>query len=132
MTDLVGGHVDLMFGEMVTGEPFIKNGKVKLLGFGGETRNPDVPGVPTISEAVPGFLAVMWRGMVAPPGTPEGVTGKLSVAINDILKMPDVRSRLHAWYMTPVGGTPQDMDRFLKAERQRWGNVIRISGTKID
>lgn len=132
LTDLVGGHVELMFGEMVTGEPFIKAGKLRLLGFGGEKRNPDPPDIPTIAEALPGFLAVVWQGMVAPPGTPGVITRKLSVAINDALKMPDIRDRLRTWYMTPVGGTPQEMDRFLKAERQRWGNVIRVSGTKID
>jgi hypothetical protein len=46
--------------------------------------------------------------------------------------MPDVTDRLHEWYMTAVGGTPQDMDRFLKAERERWGNVVRTSGAKIE
>jgi tripartite-type tricarboxylate transporter receptor subunit TctC len=49
-----------------------------------------------------------------------------------VLKMPDVTERLDKWYMTAVGGTPRDMDRFLKAERQRWGDVIRTSGTKIE
>lgn len=126
LTDLVGGHVELMFGEMATAEQFIRNGKLKLLGFGGDKPNPEFPDVPTISAALPGFLAVVWQGMVAPPGTPNTIIGKLSVAINDVLKMPDVADRLHKWSMTPVGGTPRDMDRFLKAERERWGNVIRM------
>ncbi|HEY2527796.1 MAG TPA: tripartite tricarboxylate transporter substrate binding protein [Xanthobacteraceae bacterium] len=132
VTDLIAGHVDLMFGEMVTGGPFLGNSKLKLLGLGGEKRFPEFPNVPTISEAVPGFLAKVWQGMVAPPGTPDAITSKLSVAINDALKMPDITDRLDKWYMTAVGGTPQDMDLFLKAERERWGNVIRTSGTKIE
>jgi tripartite-type tricarboxylate transporter receptor subunit TctC len=132
VTDLVAGHVELMFGEMVTGGPFLADGKLKLLGLGGEKRFSEFPDVPTIAEAVPGFFAKVWQGMVAPPGTPDAIISKLSIAINDVLKMPDVTDRLDKWYMTAVGGTPQDMDRFLKVERERWGNVIRTSGTKIE
>ncbi len=132
VTDLIAGHVELMFGEMVTGGPYLPDGKLKLLGLGGEKRFAAFPDVPTISEALPGFYAKVWQGMVAPPGTPEAIISKLSVAINDVLKMPDVTDRLDKWYMTAVGGKPQDMDRFLKVERERWGNVIRTSGTKIE
>jgi tripartite-type tricarboxylate transporter receptor subunit TctC len=132
LTDLIGGQVELMFGEMATSEPFLKAGKLKMLGFGGEKRNPDYPDVPAIAEDLPGFLAMVWHGMVAPPGTPAAITGKLSAAIADMLKLPDIRARLHSLYMTPVGNTPQEMDRFLKAERERWGNVIRVSGAKIE
>jgi tripartite-type tricarboxylate transporter receptor subunit TctC len=132
VTALIAGQVDLMFGEMVTGGPFLADGKLKLLGVGGEKRNREFPDVPAISEVLPGFLAKIWQGMVAPPGTPDAITSKLAVAINDALKMPDVTDRLQKWYMTAVGGTPQDMDRFLKAERERWGNVIRMSGAKIE
>ena len=131
LTDLVAGHVDVMFGEPVTSASFITAGKLKLLGFGGEKRHPEFPDVPAISEALPGFVAKIWQGMVAPPGTPDAITSKLAVAINDVLKVPDVTDRLRKWYMTPAGGAPQDMDRFLKDERERWGNVIRTSGAKI-
>jgi len=132
VTDLIAGHVELMFGEMVTGGPFLASGKLKLLGLGGEKRFPEFPNVPTISEALPGFFAKVWQGMMAPPGTPGAITAKVAGAINDVLQMPDVTDRLDKGYMTAVGGTPQDMDRFLKAERQRWGDVIRKSGTKIE
>jgi tripartite-type tricarboxylate transporter receptor subunit TctC len=131
LTDLVAGHVDVMFGELVTSAPFITAGKLKLLGFGGEKRHPEWPEVPAISETLPGFLAKIWQGMVAPPGTPGAITSKWAVAIDDVLKMPDVTDRLRKWYMIPGGGTPQDMDRFLKEERERWGNVVRASGAKI-
>jgi tripartite-type tricarboxylate transporter receptor subunit TctC len=132
VTDLIAGHVDLMFGEMVTGDPYLADGRLKLLGLGGDKRFAAYPDVPTISEALPGFFSKVWQGMVAPPGTPDVITSKLSAAMNDVLKMPDVTDRLDKWYMTPVGGTPRDMDRFLKTERERWGNVIRTSGTKIE
>jgi tripartite-type tricarboxylate transporter receptor subunit TctC len=120
-----------MFGELVTTAPFIKTGKLKLLGFGGEKRHPEWPEVPAIAETLPGFLAKIWQGMVAPPGTPDAIVNKWAVAISDVLKMPDVTDRLGKWYMIPGGGTPRDMDRFLNEERERWGNVVRTSGAKI-
>jgi tripartite-type tricarboxylate transporter receptor subunit TctC len=131
LTDLIAGHVDVMFGELATSAPFIKTGKLRLLGFGGEKRHPEWPEVPAISETLPGFLAKIWQGMVAPPGTPDAITKKWAAGISDVLKMPDVTERLGKLYMTPGGGTPQDMDRFLSEERERWGNVVRTSGAKI-
>jgi tripartite-type tricarboxylate transporter receptor subunit TctC len=131
LTDLIAGHVEVMFGELATNAAFIKTGKLRLLGFGGEKRHPEWPEVPAIAETLPGFLAKIWQGMVAPPGTPDAITRKWAAGIDDILKMPDVTERLAKLYMTPAGGTPQDMDRFLKEERERWTNVVRVSGARI-
>jgi len=132
LADLVAGHVDCMFGEFVTGLPFVEAGKLRMLGYAGEKRNPNWPDLPAISEALPGYLGKIWQGMVAPPGTPVAITNKWAAAIDDVLKMPDVMARLHKWYMVPMGGAPQDMERFMTEERERWGNVIRASGTKVE
>jgi len=132
LADLVAGHVDCMFGEFVTGLPFVEAGKLRMLGYAGEKRNPNWPDVPAISEALPGYLGKIWQGMVAPPGTPVAITNKWAAAIDDVLKMPDVMARLHKWYMVPMGGAPQDMERFMTEERERWSNVIRASGTKVE
>jgi tripartite-type tricarboxylate transporter receptor subunit TctC len=132
LADLVAGHVDCMFGELVTGVPFIESGKLRMLGYAGENRNPNWPDVPAISEALPGYVVKIWQGMVAPPDTPFAITNKWAAAIDDVLKIPDVMERLRKWYMVPMGGVPQDMARFMSDERERWGNVIRVSGTKVD
>lgn len=132
LADLVAGHVDCMFGELVTGVPFVQAGKLRMLGFAGEKRSPDWPDLPAISEVLPGYVGKIWHGMVAPPGTPVAITNKWAAAIDDALKAPDVMDRLHKWYMVPMGGTPQDMARFMSEERERWGNVIRASGAKVD
>jgi len=132
LADLVAGHVDCMFGELVTGLPFVEAGKLRMIGYTGEKRNPNWPDLPAISEVLPGYLGKIWQGMVAPPGTPVAITNKWAAAIDDILKMPDVMDRLRKWYMVPIGGTPQDMERFMTEERERWGNVIRASGAKVE
>src|SRR5579862_6373540 len=132
LADLVAGHVDCMFGELVTGVPFVQAGKLRMLGFAGEKRSPDWPDLPAISEVLPGYVGKIWHGMVAPPGTPVAITNKWAAAIDDVLKTPDVIDRLHQWYMVPMGGTPQDMQRFMSEERERWGSVIRASGAKVD
>ena len=130
LADLVAGHVDCMFGEFVTGVPFVQAGKLRMLGFAGENRIADWPDLPAISETLPGYVVKVWQGMVAPPGTPAAITNKWAVAIDDALKEPDVMDRLHKWYMIPMGGTPQDMARFMSEERDRWGKVILASGAK--
>jgi len=132
VADLVAGHVDCMFGELATGLPFIEAGKLRMIGYAGEKRSPDWPDVPAISEMLPGYLGKIWQGAVAPPGTPAAITNKWAVAIDDILKLPDVMDRLRKWYMVPMGGVPRDMELFMNEERERWGNVIRASGTKVD
>lgn len=132
VADLVAGHVDCMFGELVTGLPFVEAGKLRMIGYTGEKRSPDWPDLPAISEVLPGYLGKIWQGMVAPPGTPVAITDKWAVAIDDVLKMPDVMDRLRKWYMVPMGGAPDDMQQFMTEERERWGNVIRASGTKIE
>ena len=132
VADLVAGHVDCMFGELATGLPFIEAGKLRMIGYAGEKRSPDWPDVPAISEMLPGYLGKIWQGAVAPPGTPAAITNKWAVAIDDILKLPDVMDRLRKWYMVPMGGIPRDMELFMNEERERWGNVIRASGARVE
>ena len=132
LTGLVAGEVELMFGELATGIPFIRAGKLRLLGYGGEKRNPEWPDVPAIAELLPKFLALVWQGMVAPPGTPVAITNKWAAAINEAMKLPDVASRLREMSMFAVGGGPQEMAQFMKEERERWSAVIRASGAKVD
>jgi tripartite-type tricarboxylate transporter receptor subunit TctC len=132
LADLIGGQVDVMFGELATAGPHIRAGKLRVLGTGGEKRHPALPDVPTIGETVPKFVAPVWQGMVAPPGTPAAITNKWAAAINEVLKQPDVANRLREMSMIPAGGTPEDMAQFMKEERERWGSVIRATGARAD
>jgi len=132
LADLLSGQVEVMFGELATAGEHVRAGKLRLLGTGGARRHPDFPDVPAIIEALPGFQALVWQGMVAPPGTPVAVTNRWAALISEVLQQPDVVRRLNGMSMIPAGGTPADMARFLAEERQRWGTVIRATGAKAD
>jgi tripartite-type tricarboxylate transporter receptor subunit TctC len=132
LADLLSGQVEVMFGELATAGEHVRAGKLRLLGTGGARRHPDYPDIPAIIEALPGFQAMVWQGMVAPPGTPAAVANRWAGLINEVLQQPDVVKRLNGLSMIPAGGTPADMGRFLTEERQRWGTVIRATGAKAD
>ena len=129
MSDLLGGQVSMLFGELSPALAHIRSGKLRVLAVGSEKRNPLLPGVPSMSEVLPGFAFSYWIGMVAPAGTPAAIANKLSAAIAE-LKQPDAAKKLLEMSLEPVGSTPAEMSAFMKRESERWGNVIRVTGTK--
>jgi len=128
LTDVLGGQVDLMFVELPSVLQHISAGNVRVLALGSDRRNSVLPNVPTMSEALPGFFAATWFGVVAPPRTPPAIASRLAAAITESLSHPDVVQRLRDARLDPMGGTPADMATFLRQERERWGGVIRSSG----
>jgi tripartite-type tricarboxylate transporter receptor subunit TctC len=130
--DLVGGQVTSMFAELGSVLPHIRAGKVRALAVTSEKRNASLPDVPTVSEALPGFVASPWNGVVAPPKTPAAIARKLSLAIAEGLRQPDVSKRLVERSFEPVGSTPEEMAVFMKQETERWDKVIRGIGLKAD
>jgi tripartite-type tricarboxylate transporter receptor subunit TctC len=118
--------------EMSLALPHIRSGKVRALGIGSEQRKPVMPDVPAVSETLPGFISVTWFGLAAPPKTPPAIANKLSAAIDEALKHPDVAKRLADLNIEAGGGTPADMAQFMKQESERWGAVIRASGITAD
>jgi tripartite-type tricarboxylate transporter receptor subunit TctC len=130
LTDLVAGHIDTMFDNIGTSAPLIAAGRLKGLGFGGERRSPKLPDLPAIAEMFPGFTSVTWFALVAPPKTPAGIASQLSLAINEVLKLPDVVQKFNALHATPVGGSPAETAAFFAQERHRWRSVIVSAGIK--
>jgi tripartite-type tricarboxylate transporter receptor subunit TctC len=124
--------VDIMFDNLGVSLQHVKSGKLKALAVCGEKRVASLPGVPAMSELLPGFVAIAWFGIVAPPGTPMPVAEKLSAAIAETLKLPDVQKRLADLSAEPVGNTPAQMAAFMKQEAERWREVIRSAGVKAD
>ena len=110
----------------------MRSGKLRALALGGGKRNPLLPGVPVLSEALPGFEYQVWQGMVAPAGTPTAVVGRLSAAIAEVVKQPDVAKRLGDVGLEAVGSTPAEMGVVMKADRERWGKVVRETGARAD
>lgn len=132
LTDLLGGQVQMMFIELSTVLSQIQAGKLRALAVGSERRNQLLPDVPAMAELLPGFQAATWFGMVAPPGTPVEIVGKLSSAVSGAIREPDVARRFADMSATGVGDTPAEMAVFLRQERERWGKVIRATGARAE
>ena len=133
LTDLLAGQVDMMFDNLGVSLQHVKSGKLKALAVGSEKRVSALPAVPTVAETgLPGFVAVTWFGVVAPPKTPPAIAAKLSAAIAEALRLPDVQKRLADLSAEPVGGTPAEMGAFMKDEVERWRRVIKSADVKVD
>jgi tripartite-type tricarboxylate transporter receptor subunit TctC len=133
LTELMGGRVDLFFGNTASVLKFYEARQVKLLGAATARRSAMVPNVPAGPEfGLPEFIASAWFAVAAPPGTPAAIVDKLNAAIGDILKMTEVRERFTAQGAEVVGGSPAEMGTFLAAERARWKKVIDTANVKLD
>jgi len=132
ITDLLGGQVDMMFAEISAVVPHIRSGKVRALAVGSDKRNSSLPNVPTVAEAIPGFLSMTSSNIVAPPGTPAAIVNKLSSAIAEIMRQPEVVKRLLDLSAVAIGSTPAELAQSMKMDSERWGTVIRVTGTTLD
>jgi tripartite-type tricarboxylate transporter receptor subunit TctC len=126
MTDAIGGQVPLAIGTVFLVNPHVKGGKVKALAVTSEKPSPQMPGVGTVAEqGVPGFSALAWWGVIAPAGTPQPLVRRIHDELKKALATPAVSQKLSEQGMDIVGGTPEEMDRFLRSEIARWATVVR-------
>ena len=108
-------------------------GKPRALGVLSEKRNAALPDTPAVSEALPRFAVAAWWSMAAPPKTPAAITERISADIAALLKLPDVVRRLaELGNLEAVASTPAEMAEYMKSERERWGDLIRGIGAKVD
>jgi tripartite-type tricarboxylate transporter receptor subunit TctC len=131
LTDLLGGHVDLVYNGLTSALPFIKSGKLRALAVTSLNRSGALPDVPTLDEAgLKGFQAVAWNGLTAPARTPQAVVAKVNADVMKIMKSPELAERLKAEGSDPVGSTPERYAAFLREEIAKWGKVIKAAGIK--
>jgi tripartite-type tricarboxylate transporter receptor subunit TctC len=126
----LSGEADLFFDNLGTSLPHVRAGRLKALAVCGERRHPSLPDVPAMNEIYPGFVSVAWFGIVAPPKTPGAIAEKLSIALRELLKLPDVAKRLSELSAEPIGMPRAEMARFMKEEMARWREAIRAAGVK--
>jgi tripartite-type tricarboxylate transporter receptor subunit TctC len=129
---MFSGEVDMMFVAFGDALQYVIDGKLRALAVGSDKRNPLLPDVPTMSETLPGFVSIFWQGMVASPGTPPEIATKLSTAIAEVLKRPDIAKRLRDMSIQGVGSTPAEMALFMRQESARWGTVIKSIGATAE
>jgi tripartite-type tricarboxylate transporter receptor subunit TctC len=133
VTDLMGGHVQMMIIGMAVSLPQVRAGRVRALGVSSLKRSPAAPDIPTISEAgLPGFEVLNWMGFIMPAKTPRAIVGKVSAAIRAVLDQPETRTRLIAQGLEPAGSTPQAFDAYIRSEVARWSAVVKQAGLKPD
>ena len=131
LQDLIGGHVSMVFDNVVAVAALIKSGKVRPLGVTSLKRVQAFPDVPTIAESgLPDYEVVSWQGIFAPAGTPPDIVKRLNEEIVRILRMPDVVERMDTLGLEPVGNTPDEFAKFQRAEIVKWAKVVKEAGLK--
>ena len=131
VNDLLGGQVQVMFAGISTVIQHVKSGKLVALAIASPKRSPQLPEVPTVAESgLPGFEVVSWYGIVGRAGTPPAVIRKVQRDMAEALAAEDVRSKLAAQGLEPVGNTPEQFGAMIQAESRKWGDIVRRAGIK--
>jgi len=131
--DILGGQVQMMFDAITTMAPNVRAGQVRALGTTGLKRSAVLPDVPTISEAgVPGYEATIWLGIMAPMGTPQAIVDKLNTEIAKAVTRPDVKKMWAEQGAEPMVMTPAEFAAYLRKDIDKWANVVKISGAKVE
>jgi len=126
LVDVIAGRVSMIFDNMPSALPHIKSGKLRALGVTGLQRSSALPEVPTIAEAgVPGYDSLSWSGIAAPAGTPKETVARLNRAIDAILASAEMRAKLADQGGEAIGGSPERFGAHIRAEREKWGRLIR-------
>jgi tripartite-type tricarboxylate transporter receptor subunit TctC len=129
---LLAGDVDVMFDNLGVSLGMVRSGQLRLIAVGTEQRMSTLPDVPTIAETLPGFASSAWFAMVAPPKTPAAIVDKINADIAAAVRDPEVRKRLADLSADPVGGTVAETAAFMRAEVERWNNVIKAANVKLE
>jgi tripartite-type tricarboxylate transporter receptor subunit TctC len=131
LNDIVAGHVDMMFDTAVTSSPLQRTGTAKILAIAGQDRLVALPQVPTFAEAgLPGFRSITWFACVSPPGTPASIAERIQSDLAEIVRYPEVSSKLNDMMLEPVASSPAHAAQFFMEETALWGKVIRDTGAK--
>lgn len=130
---LVAGECSVGFATAPSVIHHLQSGRLRGLAVTSAQRAPLVPDLPTVSEAgVPGYEAGAWQGLLVPTGTRREIISRLQAESSKVLKLPEVKERMDATGLTPIGSTPEDFGAFLRSEIEKWGKVVRSVGMRIE
>ncbi|MGZ5231494.1 MAG: tripartite tricarboxylate transporter substrate-binding protein, partial [Burkholderiales bacterium] len=126
LTDVLGGQVPIMFITTPAAMPYVKTGRLRVLGVSSAKRNFMLPQVATIAESgYPGFENADWYGVIVPAGVPRETIGRLNTEINRILTLPETKERINALGADVAPGTPEQLDERIRNEVARWSKIIK-------
>lgn len=129
VTDLLAGHVNLMFAPAQTVMPYVREGRLKALALTGSKRSETLPDLPTVAESgLPGYEAVGWFGLLAPAATPRATVAKASADVNRVLAEREVREKMLGLGADPSGDTPEEFARFIRSDQAKWSRLMKEAG----
>lgn len=133
MQDVIGGQVPVSFVGMPNALPNVSSGKIRALAVTTKKRHPDLPNVPTMEEAgVPGYEATIWLALLAPKGTPPDVVQKINAAVTQVLSKPDARKLMNSAGVNVATSSPEELEKLLVSELDRWGKVVKETGAVVN
>jgi len=132
LTDIAGGHVDMMSVDLGSVIALHKGGQARIIAVGSPRRIAALPDVPTVGETVADFQSATWYALVAPPNTPMVIVAKLNEALMEIMRVPEIEAKYATLYIDPGEGKPSDVADFIRSEARQWGEVVRIANVKLD
>jgi tripartite-type tricarboxylate transporter receptor subunit TctC len=132
MTDVVAGHVQMMFAPFPSARTHLNNGRLRALAVTGTKRSALFPDVPTVAEAgLPNYSAASWFGILAPAGTPKRIIARLNREVNRAFATPKIKAAYAAEGLDPAGGTPEDMAKSIREGMAKWGKLVRDLGIRL-
>jgi tripartite-type tricarboxylate transporter receptor subunit TctC len=132
VSDLVGGQVQMYFGNASELIQHSRSGKITLLGVSSERRAPQLPDVPAIAETYPGFRSGTWNGYLAPAGTPAPIIERLAQEVAKAVREPATAERLRSIGVEPLGNTPQEFADYVRKDAPVWRDAVNAAGIKLD
>jgi tripartite-type tricarboxylate transporter receptor subunit TctC len=133
VTDLLGGQVQMYFGNLSELAPHAAGGQIRIIGISSLQRSRQLPDVATVAESgFPGFKTITWNGVVAPAGTPAAVVNRVAAAVKEMISLPETIARLQQMGVDPVGDTPAQFADTLRADLSIWSEAARASNLKIE
>ena len=132
LTDMISGQVQVMFDNIPTSIQHIRAGKLRALAVTSTARSELLPDIPIVADYLPGYEASAWYGFGAPRGTPPDIIEKLNKTVNDILANPAVKAKFADMGATLIMSSPADFGKYVAAETEKWGKVVKFAGVKPD
>jgi tripartite-type tricarboxylate transporter receptor subunit TctC len=132
LADVMAGRITVLFDTTTSAMSHVRSGKLRALAVTSKERSPAAPELPTVAETLAGFEAIGWNGLAAPSATPRAIVDQLNRELSKVLPSPEVKDKLAASGSDAAYMTPDAFGAFLRAEIEKWGRIVKLSGAKAD